>query len=130
MLSAIPPEMFSRHSNPDVLAVKLVQRFEVLKNDLCLGRAQERRCELIAQECIDIAKDPWCTLCGAAEHYSFCTSEIKYRARFLRRIDITIRYQGNAERSACAPNRVVFCGAAKHVGTRPPVDAQRGDTAG
>src|SRR5579863_7700382 len=88
MLPAVPAEVLSRHPNPGVLAVELVQGFEVLKNDLCLARAQEWRCDLLAKERIDITEDPWCALRRAPDHYSFCASEIKYRARFLWRIDV------------------------------------------
>src|SRR5262249_25642343 len=130
ILPAIPDEMLSRHSNPGVLAVKLVQRFEVLKNDLSLERAQERRCELITQVRIDITEDPWCALRYAAEHYSFCAGEIKYCARFLWRIDVAIRKQRNRERAPRAPDGVVFCIAAKKIRARAPVNAERGDAGG
>src|SRR5579863_7786808 len=125
MLPAVPAEMLTRHSNPGVLAVELVQGFEVLKNDLSFQRAQERRCALIAQARIDIAKDPWCAMRRAPEHYSFCAGEIKYRSRFLRRIDIAVGDQRNVERRARAADGVVFRIAAKHIGTRAPVNAQR-----
>jgi len=85
IFTAIPAEMFARHSNSGVLPIELIQRFEVLKNDLCLRSAQEWRCYLSCRdEVIDIAKDPWCALRGATDHYSFRAGEIKYGARLLR----------------------------------------------
>src|ERR1017187_2704928 len=131
MLPAVPAEMLSRHRNPGVLAVELVHGFEELKNDLCLGCAQEWRGEFfMTKERIDITENPWCALCGAAEHYSFCASEIKYRASFLRRVDVAVGDQRNVELTACARNRFVFRSAAKKIGTRSPMHAERGDAAG
>src|ERR1700684_262395 len=116
ILPAVPPEMFASHSHPCVFAVELVQGFEVLKNDLCLRSAQEWRYEIPAGEvCIDITKDPWCALRCAADHYSFCTGEIKYCARTRSRIYISVRNQWQLDLRAAQPQRIVLRCAAKHV---------------
>src|ERR1700722_16266377 len=120
--------MFARHSNARVLAVELIQRFEVLKNDLCLACAQEWRGDiLICQIRIDITKNPWCTLCGAPDHYSFCTGEIKYCKGLLRRVDITVGDHRYAQLTARAAHRLVFCAAAKKIGACAAMHAEGRD---
>ena len=61
------------------------------KDDITqLGALKCRRLNSLVQMSVDSAKDPWRPVARAADHYSVGAGEIKYLARFLRRIDVAI----------------------------------------
>src|SRR5271165_1641568 len=103
VLSAIPAQMFSRHSNAGRIAVECVKVFEVGAHDITdfllwkIG-AQFPRCE----EKIDFVENPWPALRRAADHDAVATGSGQNRAR-----GIVLRL------------------ALKHVGARAAVDCER-----
>src|SRR5690606_11744724 len=108
-LFEIPAEMFASDPHPGVLAVEGVEGFEMREDDTTHFSAGERCARLLyGQPGIDIAKNPWRTARCAAEHYSVSTSEIKYVARLLRRVDITVCKNGNLHHGLDRADRLVL----------------------
>ncbi len=65
---------------------------------------------------------------GAAEHYSVSASEIKYRARLFRTIDISVRKHGNSNEGFDLTNRLVLRIACIKILTRATVHGKRLNT--
>src|SRR5690606_34749834 len=91
----VPAEMFACDPHPGVLSVECVEGFEMRENDSTHFGAREHAFRLLCghsgfQKRIDSAKNPRRAVRRAAEHYSVRSSEIKYVARLLRRVDISV----------------------------------------
>src|SRR5215469_17658829 len=83
--------MFARYPDAALLAVERVQGVEMAEDDITqLGALKCRRLNSVMQMGVDSAKDPWRSVARASDHYSVGAREIKYLARFLRRIDVAI----------------------------------------
>src|SRR5262249_56228035 len=78
---------------------------------------------------VDTAEDPWRPMARAADHYSVGAGEIKYLARFLRRIDVAIGEHRDANTRFDVAYGVVLRRAEVEVRACAAVDGQRGDTA-
>src|SRR5665213_1294316 len=130
MLSAIPAEVLACHSSAGVLAVERVQGFEMLKNDLCLECAQERRGQTaFDKERIDITKNPWCALRRATDHYSLRTGKIKHRTCTCGGVDIAVGDERQCKCRTRLLNRVVFGTTAKMIQACAAVNRQRRNAA-
>jgi hypothetical protein len=83
-----------------------------------------RECELTfftAQKRIDRAEDPWRAVARAADHYAVGTGEIKYFARLLRRVDITVGEHWNPYSGLDIANGLVLGRAIIKIRSRAPM---------
>ena len=97
-LLAIPAEMFARDPDSGLLAVEDVQGVEMREDDIThLARAEVPASQFSRVRLgVDSTEDPWRAMARAADHYSVGAGEIKYLARFLRRIDVAVGEDRNA----------------------------------
>src|SRR6516165_12372879 len=122
--------MFARYPDTALLAVERVEGIEMSEDDITqLDALKCRRRNSVVQVGVDSAKDPWRAVARAADHYSVGAGEIKYLARFLRRIDVAIGENRDANARSDVANGVVLRRAVVEVRARAAVDGERRDTA-
>src|SRR5688572_9341037 len=90
-LFKIPTEVFACYSKSSLFTVKRVEGFEMREDGSThFGEWKCRRNFSARQKIIDITENPRRAMCAATEHYSCRAGQIKHRARFLRRINVTV----------------------------------------
>src|SRR5215813_4368221 len=122
--------MFARYPDTALLTVERVEGVEMVKDDITqLGALKCGHLNSVVQMGVDTAEDPWRPMARAADHYSVGAGEIKYLARFLRRIDVAIGEHRDANPRFDVAYGVVLRRAEVEVRARAAVDGERGDAA-
>src|SRR6516164_278417 len=122
--------MFARYPDTALLAVERVEGIEMSEDDITQLDALKCRClNSAVQMGVDSAKDPWRAVARATDHYSVGAGEIKYLARFLRRIDVAIGEYRDANVRLDVAYGVVLRRAVVEVRARAAVDGERRNAA-
>src|SRR6516164_9650642 len=122
--------MFARYPDATLLAIERVEGVEMLKNDITqLVALKCRRLNSFVQPGVDSAKDPWRSVACAADHYSVGAGEIKYLARFLRRVDVAIGEHRDANERFDVAYGVVLRRAVVKIRARAAVNGERRNAA-